>query len=357
MRYVVIMAGGAGTRLWPLSRKGAPKQLLPLVGGASLLRLAFERALLVVPAERILVVTGAAYAGQVAELVPELPAGNVLGEPVGRDSLNAAAWAAAVLEARDPGAVIAQVTADHVIRPAEEFARVLGEAFRLAEADPAALVTLGVVPSGPHTGYGYIRRGEAIPGFAGACRALEFTEKPSREVAEAYVASGDYWWNAGMFVWRAATFLEQLRLLCPETYRGVRELAAHPQRLGEIFPGLPKNSIDYAIMEPVSRGQGSAYVASVPLDLDWRDVGGYPSVAELLPHDDEGNATSGAVVCLGAHDNIVMNADDGGIVGVIGVSGLVIVRTPQATLVVPADQAERIKELVGAVAELGAEFA
>lgn len=350
MRYVVIMAGGSGTRLWPLSRKGTPKQLLPLIGGKSLLRLAFERSLGSVPAERVLVVTGASYADQVAADLPELPTANILGEPVGRDSLNAVAWPAAVLAGRDPDAVIAQVTADHVIEPVEQFVVTLETAFAVAEADPAALVTLGVVPTSAHTGYGYLRRGAALDGFPGAHRVLGFTEKPAREVAEGYLASGDCWWNAGMFVWRAATILEQLRLLLPATHAAITDLAEHPERLGEIFPALAKTSIDYGVMEPVSHGAGSAHVVAVALEISWRDVGGYASLAEVLTSDPDGNAVSGTVVSLDAAGNIVVNADpDGGVVGLVGVSDLVVVRTPQATLVVPVALAERVKELVTAV--------
>ena len=170
MRYVVIMAGGSGTRLWPLSRQGTPKQLLKLIDGKSLLRIAFERSLASVPADRILVVTGAAYADAVAADLAEIPAANILGEPVGRDSLNAVAWPAAVLARRDPDAVIAQVTADHVIEPLGTFVDTLEVAFRVAESDPQALVTLGVVPTSAHTGYGYLHRGEALAGFPGAHR-------------------------------------------------------------------------------------------------------------------------------------------------------------------------------------------
>ena len=357
MRYVVIMAGGSGTRLWPLSRQGTPKQLLPLMDGRSLLRLAFERSLASVPAEQVVVVTGAAYADQVAAQLPELPAENILGEPVGRDSLNAVAWAAAVLARRDPEAVIAQVTADHVIEPVAEFVATLGQAFALAEADPAALVTLGVVPTSPHTGYGYLHRGESLEGHPGAYAVLEFAEKPPREVAEAYLASGEYWWNAGMFVWRAATVLEQLRLLLPANHEGVTTLAAEPERLDEIFPTLFKTSVDYAIMEPVSHGQGSAHVVAVGLAVEWKDVGGYASLAEVLPQGD-GNAISGTVVALDSSGNVVVNADPSGLIGLIGVSDLVVVRTQTATLVVPLDQAERVKELVAEVtAQAGPHFA
>ncbi len=358
MRYVVIMAGGSGTRLWPLSRRGTPKQLLPLVNGQSLLRLAFERSLLSVPAERVLVVTGAAYADVVAAQLPELPGQNILGEPVGRDSLNAVAWPAAVLDRMDPEAVIAQVTADQVMEPVEVFVECLEVAFRLAEADAAALVTLGVVPTSPHTGYGYLHRGAPIEGHEGAHQVLAFAEKPALEVAEGYLASGNYWWNAGMFVWRAATLLEQLRLLLPATHASITELAEHPDRLDQIFPGLIRTSVDYGVMEPVSVGQGSAHVVAVALPVQWRDVGGYASLAEILATDAAGNAVSGLSVAVDAADNVVVNQDHGSVIGLLGVSGLVVVRTPQATLVARAEDAERIKELVAAVTEeAGAEFA
>jgi mannose-1-phosphate guanylyltransferase len=358
MRYVVIMAGGSGTRLWPLSRQGTPKQLLPLMDGRSLLRLAFERSLASVPAEQVVVVTGAAYADQVAVQLPELPAENILGEPIGRDSLNAVAWAAAVIARRDPDAVIAQVTADHVIEPVGEFVATLGQAFAIAEADPAALVTLGVVPTFPHTGYGYLHRGDPLPGHPGAFAVEEFAEKPPREVAEAYLASGEYWWNSGMFVWRAATVLEQLRLLLPANHEQVTTLAAEPERLEEIFPTLFKTSVDYGIMEPVSHGQGSAHVVAVGLAVDWKDVGGYASLAEVLTRDAAGNAVSGTAVTLDSSGNVVVNADPAGLIGLVGVTGLVVVRTRTATLVVPLDQAERVKELVAEVtAQEGPQFA
>ncbi len=349
VRYVVIMAGGSGTRLWPLSRKGTPKQLLGLIDGKSLLRLAFERSLATVPAERILVVTGAPYSDVVAAQLPELPPGNILGEPVGRDSLNAVAWPAAVLQAQDSDAVIAQVTADQVIEPVETFAACLETAFAVAESDPHALVTLGVVPTCAHTGYGYLHRGAALEGFSGAHAVLNFAEKPMQEVAEEYLASGEYWWNAGMFVWRASALLEQLRLLLPDTYAAVTELAARPESLNEIFPRLFKTSVDYAVMEPVSAGRGSGRVVAVALPVSWRDVGGYPSLAEILPHDEGGNAVAGAVVCLDASGNTVVNDDAGSVVALLGVTGLVVVRTAEITMVARAEDAERVKALVAKV--------
>lgn len=358
MRYVVIMAGGSGTRLWPLSRQGTPKQLLPLINGKSLLRLAFERSLASVPAERVLVVTGAAYADAVAADLPELPAANILGEPIGRDSLNAVAWPAAVLALQDPEAVIAQVSADQVIEPIDVFASCLETAFAVAEADASALVTLGVVPTSPHTGYGYLHRGQPLDDFAGAHHVLDFAEKPAREVAEGYLASGEYWWNSGMFVWRAATLLEQLRLLLPATHASIIALAEQPELLEEIFPKLAKTSVDYGVVEPVAAGQGSAHIAAVALPVQWRDVGGYASLAEILGTDTDGNAISGLSVSIDASDNVVVNSQPGSVIGLLGVSGLVVVRTAQATLVCSAADSERIKELVAAVtAQAGPQFA
>lgn len=359
MRHVVIMAGGSGTRLWPLSRKGEPKQLLELVDGKSLLRLAYERVAGVVDDANILVCCGAAYTDVVARQLPEIPAENLLGEPVGRDSLNAVAWPAAVLAQRDPQAVVAVLTADQIITPVDHFTQSLDEAFRIAEADATALVTFGVVPDSPHTGYGYLKRGEALAGFPRCSEVTEFKEKPSLDVAKEYVASGNYWWNSGMFVWQAATVLEQLRLLKPQTHAAVVELAAHPETLDEVYPQLEKISVDYAIMEPVSQGRGSAHVVAVPLEIEWYDLGGFAALAEQLATDENGNAREGVTVQLDSNNNLLINrGNPGTVVAVAGLSGMVVCVTPQATLVVPLDQAQRVKELVALVSqEVGPELA
>jgi mannose-1-phosphate guanylyltransferase len=359
MRYVLIMAGGSGKRLWPLSRQDMPKQLLRVVGGKSLLRIAYDRLEGVVGPEQVLVCTAADYAAVVAAELPEVKPANILGEPEGRDSLNAVAWPAAVLAVRDPDAVVAVVTADHIMHPIPVFQRALLEGFEVAESTEEFLVTFGVVPTAPHTGYGYLRRGETIPGHPDVFSILEFKEKPDRLTAEEYLASGEYWWNSGMFVWRARTLLDQLKALQPKTHAAVVQLAAAPYRLAEIYPELLKISVDYAVMEPVSRGEGSARVVAVRLPITWHDVGGFAALGEQLPRDERGNATQGAAVLVDARDNLVINnAEDGRLVAVVGLTDTVIVQTPQITLVCPISEAERIKELVAEVtAQLGGSYA
>jgi mannose-1-phosphate guanylyltransferase len=352
MRYVLIMAGGSGKRLWPLSRQDMPKQLLKVLGGKSLLRIAYERLDGLVPPDRVLVCTGADYAAVVAEELPEVSAENILGEPEGRDSLNAVAWPAAVLAARDPDAVVAVVTADQIMHPVESFQAALVEGFAVAEEDPQALVTFGVIPTSPHTGYGYLRHTDPLPGHPDVRVVAEFKEKPDLTTARAYLDSGSYWWNAGMFVWRATTLLDQLALLHPETYAQVLALAAEPGRLAEIYPRLLKISVDYAVMEPASQGRGSGHVVAVPLPISWHDVGGFASLSEQLPRDSHGNATQGFSVLVDARDNLVINhAEEGRLVAVVGLSDTVIVQTPQITLVCPISEAERIKELVAEVTD------
>ncbi|MGI5950390.1 MAG: mannose-1-phosphate guanylyltransferase [Brooklawnia sp.] len=358
MRYVVIMAGGSGKRLWPLSRQGQPKQLLRLFDGRSLLQLAHDRVRQVVPEANILVCTGAAYADVVAEQLPGLPAQNLLGEPEGRDSLNAVAWPAAVLARHDPDAVMAVVSADQLIRPVASFIDALEAGFRLATDDPNVLVTFGVPPTSPHTGYGYLERGEDLPGYGVASRINEFKEKPDTGTAEAYLASGRYWWNAGMFVWRAQTLLDQLAVLLPDTHSQVCQLAEHPERLAEIYPGLVRISVDYAVMEPVSRGKGSAHIAGIELAIQWADVGSYESLYEVLDRDSTGNAVIGTVLTSDATGNLLINTDPGSVLGVVGLHDAVVVRTANATLAGPLSASQQVRGLADRVAsEISVELA
>ena len=358
MRYVVILAGGSGKRLWPLSRKGMPKQLLKLVGDRSLLRIAFDRLESVVPPNQIFVCTGADFADVVAAELPEMPVENILGEPMGRDSLNAVAWPAAVIAERDPDAVIAMVAADHIIRPEREFAAAVNKAFEVAEGDGDALVTFGVVPTAPHTGYGYLQRGADVDGYDGVCEVAQFREKPDWQTAEKYVSSGDYWWNSGMFVWQAKTVLAQIEALVPDCHKIVTELAAHPERLHELFGRLPKISVDYAIMEPVSQGRGSAHVLAVRLPITWHDIGGFNALAHQMQHDDSGNAVRGSVAILDGLNNLVINSSNQTLVATVGLRDMVVIQTDDITMVCPRTDSERVKDLVAlSVDDFGEEFA
>ncbi len=352
MRYAVIMAGGAGTRLWPLSRRGMPKQLLPLLGDKSLLRISFDRIRTCVPVENIFVCTGAAYAAEVQAELPELLPERLLGEPVGRDSLNAVAWPAAVIHDEDPDAIIATVTADHVIEPVVKFAEAMNTAFAVAEQHPDALVTFGVVPDHPAVGFGYLKQGKALPGFdVGVCEVAEFKEKPDAVTAEEYLASGQFWWNSGMFVWRADTLLAQLEQLLPDTHAAVLRLAQKPDLINDIYPTLEKTSVDYGVMEPVSRGQGTAKVVGVSLDIDWADVGSFAALAGQLEADASGVIAQGDTVQVESSDSLLINRAEGRALAVMGVSDLVIVQTDDITLVCPKEYSDRVKELVAAVAE------
>ena len=357
MRHAVILAGGSGTRLWPLSRRDKPKQLLPLIEGRSLLRAAYERASQVVDDANILVCTNAAYLDAVADALPELPRANLLGEPVGRDSLNAVAWSTALVAARDPDASVAILGSDHVIEPVEEFTRALGAAFAAAEADDRALVTLGVVPRSPHTGFGYLHRGAARPGLAETFEVVEFAEKPAQDVAAAYLASGEWWWNSGMFCFHAATFGAALDQLMPRTAEAVADLVAEPGRLAEIYPQLEKISVDNAIMVPVSHGRARAHVLAVPLRARWDDVGSFPSLAPHLPQRD-GNAVSGLALVVETDGSIVVNAGPAdSLVVVAGLADVVVVSHDGVTLVCPKASDQSIKQWVERVeAEVGAGY-
>ncbi len=313
------MAGGSGTRLWPLSRKNKPKQLLPLVHGRSLLQLSYDRLRAILPADRIYVVTGAAYAQSVYENLPELPRENLLGEPMGRDTANAVGFAAAVLVKRDPEAVMCIVTADHVIQPVEKFHDALRLAFSVVEQQANALVTFGIVPSFGHVGLGYIHRGEplALKNVGkGAYRVLAFKEKPDKPTADRYVETGRYYWNSGSFVWRCDTVLRELARHLPAAHEGLSKIAAawdtpgQGEVLQQTYGTLPKISIDYAVMEPSSQGKGQAQVVVVEMPIEWLDVGSWPALAEILNTDEQDNAIQSELCLLvDSDDNILISSD------------------------------------------------
>jgi mannose-1-phosphate guanylyltransferase len=356
MRYALIIAGGSGTRLWPMSRAALPKQLIPLVGGKSLLEIAMRRLEGLLPADRCFVCAGQAHAEAVHRTVPQIGPGQFLGEPCGRDTLNAVGLGAAVLARRDAEAVIGVFTADHVIGPIERFQEIVGAGYALVEQHPETLVTFGIAPTGPAVGYGYLELGEA---FGGTARRLrQFREKPDLETARKYVDAGPekFLWNSGMFVWRAGTLLDCIRRFAPENHAGLMRIAEAwdtPRRqavLGEVFPTLKKTSVDYAVMEPASRDPAMV-VAAIPMPLDWLDVGSWPAMGETCQHDEQGNSLAAErTLLLDTRGTLAASSDPKHLIATIGCDDLIIVHTPDATLVCRRDCADSVKELHAQVA-------
>jgi mannose-1-phosphate guanylyltransferase len=362
MRYAVIIAGGSGTRLWPLSRENEPKQLLPLIGGRSLLELAYQRLETVVAPGNRLICAAEAHRSRIVKLLG-LEKRQYLGEPEGRDTLPALALSAAVIARKDSDAVIGVFTADHLIEPVERFRALVNNGFETVEGRPEALVTFGITPTYPATAYGYLELGEAVAQGVHAVRG--FKEKPDRITARRYVQRGPgrYLWNSGMFVWKAATFLACLERLAPEVGRAVRGIAeawgssVGPAVLKESYPKLRKISVDYAIMEPVSRDPDIPVLA-IPMDLDWRDIGSWSSYAEACPQDADGNAApSGRSVLVDAAGLLLSSSDPEHLIAVVGCQDLIVVHTDNATLVCPKDRAQEIKDLQGRIlAEHGEDY-
>jgi len=355
MRHAVIMAGGAGVRLWPLSRRDRPKQVLRFLGGRSLLRQSYERVASLFKPDQIHIITNQMHLPLVAEEIPEIPAANLYGEPVGRDTANAVGLAAAILHERDPEAVIGTFTADHVISPLDRFGEAVLKSFSIAEENAGALVTLGVRPTRPDTGYGYIHRGTRFQ--EGVYEVEEFIEKPSYASTTKYLSSGEYYWNSGMFCWRATAILDQLKKHLPQSHGALTEIAKawrtdeRQTKLQSIYPKLMRISIDFAVMERAE------HVLVVELNCEWVDVGSWPALDAVLQVDGDGNVSACShAIHLGSRGNIVVS-EDKHLIATIGVDDLVIVHSPNATLICTRRDAQAIKELVDNVRQqFGEEF-
>ncbi len=348
--YAVIMAGGGGTRLWPLSRAARPKPFLPLLGETTLLQATVARlAPLIAPAD-VYVVTDGRYAPYIRAQVPAIPAGNILAEPVGRNTAAAVAYAAAAI-ARPPDEVMVVLPADHRIADAAGFRSALAAA--AARAAGGALVTLGIDPTGPETGYGYVLATgdpETIDGRI-AWRVERFVEKPDVERARALLAGGRASWNAGIFVWRRDAVLDGLGAHAPDILDAIAAVADDPAALAAAYPAIRSTSIDYALLEPASL---LGRVAVVPVDVGWSDLGSWAALLEARAGEGEAgvvaDAEDGAEVLAIGSRSVLVHAAGARLVAVVGLEDVVVVDTPDALLVLSRDAAQDVKKVVDALA-------
>ena len=354
-RFVIVMAGGRGERFWPVSREQRPKQLLTLLGKRSFLQEAVDRVLPLVPAKNIFVITNAAQLAEVRKQLPKLPGANLIAEPVGRDTCAAVTLGAALVGARSTTGVMAVLPADHVIPDAKKFQQVLSDAFDLAGRGQA-IVTIGITPTEPATGYGYIRVGGALPTPAGAkkykstfFRAEQFVEKPHFDQAIEYLNSGQYRWNAGMFVWSFVTITEGLQKHQPEMYAACQrwfKVANQPAKLAKVlareYPDIKKVSIDYALMEKAQN------VVVADGAFDWDDLGSWTALARHLKADPEGNCAVADFIHVDAARNIIYDArtKNRTPIAVVGLRDSILVQTDDAVLLAHKSQAQKVKELV-----------
>ncbi|MFP4395854.1 MAG: mannose-1-phosphate guanylyltransferase [Anaerolineales bacterium] len=355
--YPLIMAGGGGTRLWPLSRQAHPKQALKLFGDRTMFQLAVDRLTPLLPPEQIFVVTTADQVADLAAQAPELPEENFIVEPMGRGTAPCIGLSALHLRERDPDAVMVVLTADHFIGRREKFRQVLAAAQEAARQD--YLVTLGIEPAFASTGYGYIRQGERLGEIGGFdyFAVEQFTEKPDAERAEKFVASGDYAWNSGMFIWRVERILAAMERWMPKFYETLMTLddvlgaPDYEEVLQTRWPQVKKETIDYGIMEKAEK------VAVFPVDLEWSDVGTWDAVMALREADDAGNIFQGDVIGVDAERTMVFSDYDrqDRLVALIGVEDLIVVDTPDALLITRRDRAQDVRDVVQQLRDEGCE--
>ena len=347
--WAVIPAGGAGTRLWPLSRSSSPKFLHDLTGsGRSLLQDTYDR-LAPLADDRFLVVTGRPHLDAVIAQLPQVAAERVVAEPSARDSMAAIGLAAALLEREHPDAVMGSFAADHVITDPAGFGAVVRTAVEAARAD--WLVTIGIDPTFPSSAFGYIHLGADLAGHPGAYAVQEFVEKPSADVARDYLATGRYRWNAGMFVVRPRVLLELLELTDPAFAASLREIAAEPARLEGLWPTLPKIALDHAVAEPAA---AAGRVVTVPASFGWDDIGDFDSLATILESADDGVTVLGDAGLVQAIDSTGLVVPAAGkTVAVVGLDDVVVIDTPDALLVTTRAKAQQVKDVVAALEEQG----
>jgi len=347
--YAVIMAGGGGTRLWPVSRRETPKQLLPLLGKETLFQSTVSRLETLFPPEHILVVTVAEQARVMQEQVPSIPAENYLIEPAPRGTASVVALAAAVLQKRDPQATMAIQTADHHIRNRDLFNYLISAALEVAEKN--YLVTLGITPTFPSTGYGYIQQGELLSGDYKypVYTVKRFKEKPDETTAQQLLRSGDHSWNSGMFIWRADAILGEIEKQMPNLFRAVNKIASawdtaeKAEVLSTQWNDLKSETIDYGIMEKAER------VAVLPAGgLGWSDVGSWDSLFEVLLPDMNGNVATNAQhhLALDTHNTLVYSASEERLIVTIGLDDVVVVDAGDVLMICQTDQSQKVRDVV-----------
>jgi mannose-1-phosphate guanylyltransferase len=361
MDYAVIMAGGTGKRLWPLSRESRPKQVLKLFDGQTLLRRCFERLRSMFDHRNILVLTNAAYAEVVRENLPELPRANVIAEPAVRDTSGAIGLAATVLNKYDSNATMAVVTADQLIEPDAVFQAAMGTALKFIDQNNEALLTFGIEPAFPSTQLGYIKLGSDLDGSNDTDKVYvvdSFEEKPDRDKAKEYVDSGQYCWNAGMFVWKARTILKNLDKFLPEASTPLETIRAawggpsQSEVLNEWFLKIPKISIDFAVMEK------AAEIYAIRLNCRWFDLGSFAALADIISSDEKNNIIiAGHSQLLDCVNNIIVTEDGDHLIAAIGLENVVVAHSKDATLVCRLNETVRLKELLELInANLGSKF-
>lgn len=334
---VLILAGGRGTRFWPLSREARPKQLLALEGRSSLLQETVARLAPLIEPESVWICTTASLVSAVREQLPRVPAAQILAEPEGRNTAPAIAWAVWSMSAAVRRNPVIVLPADHRVADSEEFRRVLEVASQEA-AERDRVLTLGVNPRWAETGYGYLEVGLPYRAGGDVRRVDRFTEKPDRATAERFLESGNYLWNAGIFVFRGDTLLELTRRHLPELAEGLEQIAESPERLTELYPSLPRVSIDYGIMEQLDD------IATLPLDCGWSDLGSWQALADLMQGDSTDDATHGDVVTHDTEGNLFWA--DVGTIAAVGVRNLVVVRTGDSVLVLPRERSQEVRAIV-----------
>ena len=350
MLHAVIMAGGAGTRFWPVSRRQTPKQLLELTPGGTMLRQTVCRLEGLVPVDRCLVVTGQPLAAKVAEQLPELPSEGIVAEPCRRDTAPCIGLAALILAKKDPDAVLVVMPADHVIEPHDAFQATIRQAAELIAGEPSLMVTMGIPPTYPADIFGYIQRDSpmalsTVADFAPTYSVARFREKPDAQAAAEYLKSGEYYWNSGIFVWRADTSLQALRQREPQMLERLERIATawgttnQQEVLQREFDAINPISIDYAVMEHATN------VAVIEAPFEWDDLGGWRSLSRRLGVDDGENTIVGPHLGLKTTGTIVRTTDEH-LVVTVGLENMIVVHTPDATLIASKEDEEGIREIV-----------